>query len=82
MVIFVFFLFFPNQYMAKINSHTKSQTGIVAILFSYFRVGVYPDLEILERALRALASSSEGAASPGSWGQTRGSGGDPKVIYT
>ena len=26
--------------MAKINSHTKSQTGIVAILFSYFRVGV------------------------------------------
>ena len=30
----------PNQYMAKINSHTKSQTGIVAILFSYFRVGV------------------------------------------
>ena len=34
------FLVFPNQYMAKINSHTKSQTGIVAILFSYFRVGV------------------------------------------
>ena len=34
---------FPNQYMAKINSHTKSQTGIVAILFSYFRVGVDDD---------------------------------------
>ena len=31
---------FPNQYMAKINSHTKSQTGIVVILFSLFRVGV------------------------------------------
>ena len=37
--IFVF-LVFPNQYMAKINSHTKSQTGIVVILFSCFRVGV------------------------------------------
>ena len=41
--IFVF-LVFPNQYMAKINSHTKSQTGIVTILFSYFRVGVVTKL--------------------------------------
>ena len=35
------FLVFPNQYMAKINSHTKSQMGIVVILFSCFRVGVF-----------------------------------------
>ena len=41
--------------------------------------------EKLERALRALASSSGGAACPGGRGvgvsgQPRGSGGDPKVI--
>ena len=40
---------------------------------------------LLERALRALASSSGGAACPGGRGvgvrgQPRGSGGDPKVI--
>ena len=34
----------------------------------------YPLLDILERALRALASSSGGAACPGgTWGQPRGS---------
>ena len=42
-------------------------------------------LKELERALRALASSSGGAACPGGRGvgvrgQPRGSGGDPKVI--
>ena len=35
------FLVFPNQYMAKINFNTKSQMGIIVILFSCFRVGVY-----------------------------------------
>ena len=35
-----FFWFFPTSIWQRINSHTKSQTGIVAILFSYFRVGV------------------------------------------
>ena len=36
----------------------------------------------LEKALRAFASSSGGAACPGGWGEgsTLGVGGDPKVI--
>ena len=43
-------------------------------------------LKLLEKALRAFASSSGGAACPGGRGgvgvrgQPRGSGGDPKVI--